>query len=125
MEQIQTDEVSPSIAPLSQAIADENYIFVSGQVARNTEGEFVTGSIEDEARQVLENAARVLEEAGSSLDDVVKVQVFITDRSDWEQFNAVYREHMSEPYPARSAIIVDLALEEINVEVEMIAKRRS
>lgn len=125
MERIQTDEVSPSIAPLSQAIAVENYIFVSGQVARNTEGDLVTGSIEAETRQVLDNAAAVLDEAGATLDDVVKVQVFVTDRSHWQPFNAVYREYMPEPYPARSAIIVDLALEEINVEVEMLAKRPS
>lgn len=123
MEQIHTDAVAPSTAPLSQAIETNDLLFVSGQVHRAPEGELLQGDIETQSRQVLENVAAILEEAGASFDDVVKATVFLTDADDFEAFNRVYEEYITEPYPARSLFAVEaLALEELDVEMEVIAE---
>jgi 2-iminobutanoate/2-iminopropanoate deaminase len=109
--------------PLSAGIESDDYVFVSGQVGRDNDGNFAGESIEAQTEQVIENIETVLEAAGSSLDDVVKTTVFLTDRDNFGQFNEVYSEMMPEPHPARSAIIVDLASEEYIVEIEAIAER--
>lgn len=122
MQQIHTDRVAPSTAPLSQAIRHDSLVFVSGQVPRTPEGELVTGSMEDQAAQVMDNIGEILREAGGSFRDVVKATVFLTDQDDFRTFNEVYESYFEDPYPARSAFVVDeLVLDDIRVEVEAIA----
>jgi len=123
MKQINTSDVAPSSAPLSQAIVEGDLVFASGQIPREADGTIITGDVKDQTTQVMENLSAVLEESGSSLDNVVKSTVFLTDTDDFGDFNEVYSEYMSEPYPSRSAFIVaSLARTEIDVEVEVIAK---
>ena len=80
----------------------------------------VDGDMTAQTEQVMENLAGVLEAAGSSLDLVVKATVFLEDVADRAAFNEVYAEYIDEPYPARSAVGVDLAVD-AGVEVEVIA----
>jgi 2-iminobutanoate/2-iminopropanoate deaminase len=81
----------------------------------------VTGGVEAEARQALENIGAILRAGGTTFDEVVKMTVFVDDMADFETVNAVYQEFVSEPYPARSAIEVsDLAME-FSLEIEAIA----
>lgn len=124
MEAIHTNRVAPTTAPLSQAIETNGLLFVSGQVPRTPDDELITGSIEDQTHQVMENIGAILDEAGLSYDDIVKATVFLVDRADFHDFNAIYAEYLDDPLPARSAFIVaELALEGIDLEVEVIAER--
>lgn len=122
MEAIQTNRVAPATAPLSQANKADGLLFVSGQVPRTPDDELLTGSIEEQTQQVMENIGAILDEAGATFEDIVKATVFLTDRDDFHDFNAAYADYLTEPLPARSAFIVaDLALDGIDVEVEVIA----
>lgn len=106
--------------PFSQAIEHDGTVYVSGNVPVTPDGEIVDGDMRDQAEQVMENIAAVLEEAGSSLDRIMKATVFITDPSNFSDFNDVYRDYVDEPYPARSAVVTDLVID-VAVEVEVIA----
>lgn len=122
MEEISTDDAPASIGPYSQGIKDGDTIYVSGQgpVAPDT-GEIVSDEIDVQTQRTLENIAAVLAAADTSLDNVVKATVFVTDMADYDAVNEVYGEYMSAPYPARSAVEVrDLPID-IGVEIEVIA----
>ncbi len=107
--------------PFSAAVRTGNLLFVSGQVGMR-DGKVVEG-IEEQTRATLENIRAVLAQAGASLEDVVKVTVFITDMSLWPKMNEVYREYFTKELPARSALGVNgLALPELLVEMECVAE---
>ena len=96
----------PPKAPYSPAVARDGLVFVSGQLPVLKEGEAgpVPDGIEEQARIVLRNLASLLEEAGSSLDRVLKVTVFLADLADLAAFNRVYGEFFRPPLPARSTV---------------------
>ena len=107
--------------PFSAAVRTGNLLFVSGQVGMR--GGKVVGGIEEQTRATLENIRAVLAQAGASLEDVVKVTVFITDMSLWPKMNEVYREYFTKELPARSALgVTALALPELLVEIECVAE---
>ncbi|MFA0749809.1 MAG: hypothetical protein SLRJCFUN_000212 [Candidatus Fervidibacter sp.] len=92
-------------APYSQAIVANGFVFVSGQVAIDPQtGDPVHGTFEDELRLTLSNLKAILEAAGSGLDKVVKVTVFLADMSNFPKLNEIYREFFPQPYPARTTI---------------------
>lgn len=123
MEEVSTDEAPPSIGPFSQGIVDDGQVFVSGQGPIDPDsGEIVGDDIREETHQTMQNVGAVLEAAGSSLDDVVKAQVFVRDMDDYDDVNDVYAEYLSEPYPARSAMQVERLPVEIGVEIEVIGR---
>lgn len=110
--------------PLSQAVIHNDTVYLSGQVPRDPENEDrVTGeTMREETVKVFENIRAILEASGTSLENVFKVTVFITEMDDYDEMNEVYREYMAEPYPARSTVEVsDLALD-ARVEIEVIAE---
>lgn len=125
MEEISTENAPASIGPYSQGIIDGDTVYVSGQGPVDPETrEIVSDEIEAQAHQTLSNIEAVLEAAGSSLDDVVKATVFVTDMDEYEAVNEVYAEQMSDPFPARSCVEVrDLPID-IRVEIEVIASLR-
>jgi 2-iminobutanoate/2-iminopropanoate deaminase len=107
--------------PFSAAVRTGNLLFVSGQVGMR-DGKVVEG-IEEQTRATLENIRGVLALADASLEDVVKVTVFITDMSLWPAMNEIYREYFPKDPPARSALGVNgLALPELLVEMECVAE---
>lgn len=109
-------------APYSQAIIYERMLFVSGQVAFDPDKKSVMkGTIEDETELVLNNLKTILEEAGSSLEKVLKVTVFLTDMDEFQRFNAVYKKFFSEEPPARSCVGVKSLPFGAKVEIEAIA----
>lgn len=114
--------VSTSAAPpLSKVRRAGDLLFVSGQLPRDANGAIVAGDITVQARQALANLVAVLESAGATAADVVKTTVWLTDRRDYEAFNAVYREVFQAPYPARSVVVSDLVAD-ADIEVEAIAQ---
>ena len=109
-------------APISQAVRVENLVFVSGQVAVDPiSGEFTGGDSGAQTHQVLRNLEAVLRTAGSSLEEVVKVTVFLTDMSTFDSFNEAYKEHFAAGWPARSTVQVARLGGSYAVEIEAIA----
>ena len=107
--------------PFSAAVRTGNLLFVSGQVGMR-DGKAGQG-IEEQTRFALENLRDVLAQAGCSLEEVVKVTVFITDMALWPKMNEVYREYFPKDPPARSALGANgLALPELLVELECVAE---
>lgn len=110
---------------LSQAIAVDPWIFVSGQAAMDDNGAIIGGSnFAAQAHAAFGNLRAVLEAAQSSLDDVVKVTIFLTDMSNFAEVVALRRTYFKSPYPADSIVEVGaLALPELLFEIEAIAVR--
>ena len=106
--QIKTDESAPPGGPYSQAIVSGDLVFLAGQTPNTPAGDKVEGSFEEEARQVFENLAAVAKAAGGSLDQAVRVGVYIRDTANFPAMNAVYEEYFNEPRPARTTIQSDL-----------------
>jgi 2-iminobutanoate/2-iminopropanoate deaminase len=102
---ITSDNAPKSIGPFSQAIQAGDFIFISGQGAFvPTTGKLVEGGIKEQTRQVIENIRIIVESAGSSLDGVVKVSIFLTDWKYFNEMNEVYAEYFKSDPPARSTI---------------------
>ncbi len=112
-----------AIGPYSQAIEANGMIFVSGQLPVNPETGTMPESIEEQARQSLENLKNILQEAGLSMDNVVKTTVFLADMSLFAAMNGVYATYFSGAYPARSAVAVKALPKDALVEIECIAVR--
>jgi 2-iminobutanoate/2-iminopropanoate deaminase len=108
--------------PFSQATRAGDYIFVSGQGGFQDPktGEAIKG-IEAQTRQCLENIKQVLEMAGSSLDDVVKVTVFLGNVADYGKMNEIYQSYFSKDQPARSTVVTGLVIPNMLIEMECIA----
>lgn len=119
---IVTEKAPAALGPYSQGIAAGNMIFVSGQLPIDPAvGKIAAESIEDMTRQSLENGKAILEQAGASLSDVVKVTIFIKDMNDFAQINGVYAQYFSEHKPARSTVEVARLPLDARIEIEMIA----
>lgn len=125
MQRIQTcpDPFEPFA--LSQAIAVEPWIFVSGQAALSPQGEVIgVGDFQLQAEAAFDNLRAVLEAGGASLDDVVKVTLFVTDMTHFPQVIALRKRFFRPPYPADSIVEVSaLALPDLMFEIEAIAVR--
>jgi 2-iminobutanoate/2-iminopropanoate deaminase len=109
-------------APYSQAIAAGGLVFVSGQLAvRPGDKEIFAGTIEEQTEQVFANLRAILEEAGSSLAQLVKTTVFLQNLDDFQGMNSVYSKHVGEQPPARSTVEVAKLPSGALVEIEAIA----
>lgn len=122
MEKISTSNAPAAIGPYSQAILVGNMLFASGQIPIDpATGDIVEGGIEAQAHQALKNAKNVVEAAGLSLANAVKVTVFMADMADFAVVNGIYAQYFTEPYPARSAVAVKSLPKGALIEVEVIA----
>lgn len=122
MEEISTDEAPDSIGPYSQAIKDGDRVYVSGQGPIDPQTSDVDAeTIEAQTAQTLENIAAILAAAGTSLDNVLSVNLYVTDMDDYEAVNEVYSNYVSDPYPARCAVEVSDLPVDIGVEIETVA----
>ena len=110
-----------SIAPLSAAYRANGFLFTSGQLAFDETGKLHTGDIAEQTRLCLENIQRLLVLEGLSLQDVVKVTIWLTDAADFGGFNRAYSDFFGDHRPARSTVRSDLMLPGANVEIEAIA----
>lgn len=118
---ISTSKAPAAIGPYSQGIKLGDMVFTSGQLPVNSAtGELVT-EIKEATKQSLENVKAVLEQAGSGLDKVVKVVVFIKDMNDFVPMNEVYAEYFKENPPARSCVEVARLPKDAPIEIEAIA----
>ncbi len=114
----------PAAGPYSHAVAAGPFVFVSGQgPMRRDGGGVLRGTLEEEARQTLDNLRAVLQDAGSSLERVVKVNVYLADMEMFSRFNAVYKEYFTADFPARTCIQAGGLPLGIQVEIEAVALR--
>lgn len=118
---IQTDKAPAAIGPYSQAIKAGNTLYLSGQIPLDPQRmELVDGDIQAQARQVFKNLAAVCEEAAGSLQDIVKLNLYLVDLDDFAKVNAVMEEYFEPPYPARAAVGVKALPKGSQVEAEAI-----
>lgn len=124
---IRTDNAPAPVGPYSQAIEVDGWVFVAGQVPINPgTGEWVTGDIKTQTRQVLENVKAVLEAAGASITDVVKTTVFVSDLAEFPEMNEVYASFFyGDVPPARATIEAKALPKGCKVEIEAIARKTS
>lgn len=109
--------------PFSEAVIVGDLLYLSGQIGNKPgKPELVSGGIEAEARQVMDNIGAVLAANGSSFDKVVKCTVMLADIKDWPAFNAAYVAYFKPPYPARSAFATTGLALGARVEVECLAR---
>jgi 2-iminobutanoate/2-iminopropanoate deaminase len=101
-----------------------DHVYTAGQVALDTNGELVAGGFEEQTRQVFANLRACLQAADCDFEDVVKVNAYLTDLENFPSFNAVYEEHFTPPFPARTTVQAGLAPGFL-VEIEAVARRAS
>ncbi len=122
---VQTDRAPAAIGPYSQGIAVAPWLFVSGQLGIQPEtGELVSPDFAPQARQALENLRQIVLAAGSDLNQVTAVDVFVTNIEDFAEFNKIYTEHFSEHRPARAVVEVSALPKGACVEIKCIAACR-
>lgn len=118
---IHTDQAPRAIGTYSQAVSHRGLVFLSGQIPLVPESmELVHGGIEAQIRQVFENLAAVCAAAGGSLDDILKLTIYLVDMGDFPQVNTIMEQYFSTPYPARAAIGVAALPKGARVEVDAI-----
>ncbi|ANF44218.1 reactive intermediate/imine deaminase [Priestia megaterium] len=121
MLQVQTKNAPQAIGPYSQGIVVNNLFYSSGQIPLRPDGTLVEGDVQVQATQVFENLKAVLEEAGASLNTVVKATVFIKDMNNFAALNEVYGDYFGDHKPARSCVEVARLPKDVLVEIEVIA----
>ena len=121
MKAVSTTKAPAAIGPYVQGMVVNGMFYSSGQIPLTAQGEMVEGSIVEQTNQVFENLKAVLEEAGSSLQQVVKTTVFIQDMNDFAVLNEIYGKHFGKHKPARSTVQVARLPKDAKVEIEVIA----
>lgn len=120
---ITSDKLAPAVGPFSTAIELDGLIFVSGQVGIDPATRaLVAGGVKTQTQQIFHNLKIILEAAGKSLDDVIRVGVYLTSIDDFSVMNALYAEQFSTPYPARTTIAVAALPLGACVEIDMIVR---
>ncbi len=122
---VHTDRAPAAIGPYSQGIAAAPWHFVSGQLGIQPEtGELVSPDFAPQARQALENLRQIVLAAGSDLNQVTAVDVYVTNMEDFAEFNKIYAEYFSEHRPARAVVEVSALPKGACVEIKCIAACR-
>ncbi|MEF8842661.1 MAG: Rid family detoxifying hydrolase [Haloarculaceae archaeon] len=121
-EVVSTDAAPAAIGAYSQGMTNGELVFTAGQGPLTPDGEVLEdASVADQTERVLDNVAAILEEAGASMDDVMKTTVFLDDIEDFEEMNEVYASYFPDEPPARSAVEVGALPLGIGVEIEAVA----
>lgn len=119
---ISTANAPAAVGPYSQGMKAGDLVFVSGQLPMTPEGNLITDDVSAAAKRSLQNVSAVLNAAGASMSDVVKVTVFLADMDDFAAMNEVYKEFFTEPFPARAAVAVKTLPKGAPLEIEAIAR---
>ena len=119
---ILTSNAPQPIGPYSQAIMNNNTLYVSGQIAIIPQtGEINLSSIENETKQVMENIKAIIDAAGLTMSHIVKTSIFLTNMGNFSKVNEVYGTYFKESPPARETIQVSALPKNVNIEISVIA----
>lgn len=118
---VKTDKAPQAIGPYSQAAVHSGLVYTSGQIALKPDGSFIDGSVEEQAKQVLENLKEVLKAAGSEPNKVIKTTIFLADMDDFVKVNAIYENFFGFHKPARSTVAVKTLPKNAKIEIDCIA----
>ena len=122
IESVVTDRGPKAIGPYSQAIRANGFVFLSGQIALDPKTQqIVEGGVTQQTRRVLENLKGIVEAAGSSMQHVVKITVYLIDMNDFAEMNEVYARYFTAHPPARSTVEVSRLPRDVRVEIDLIA----
>lgn len=123
--EIKTTNAPAAIGPYSQAIQSGNLLYISGQIPLDpVTNSPLQGSIQDQTRQIFRNIEEIIKSASpqASLQNVIKITVFLTDLSDFAKVNEVFKEVLHTPYPARSTVQVAALPKNMSIEIESIVE---
>ncbi|CAI7643544.1 unnamed protein product [Penicillium pancosmium] len=118
---VNTEEAPPPRPFYNQALVANGFVFCSGQLPKDSTGKIVCGTVQDRANQCIKNLKAVLESAGSSLEKMVEVNVFLADMADFEKMNETYLQWFSEIKPVRTCVAVKSIPEYTDVEMKCVA----
>ena len=119
---ITSDRLAKPVGPFSPAVRDGDRVYTSGQVAQDpASGKLIEGGVAAQTEQIFHNLKVILEGAGKTLADVVKVNVYLMDIKRFADMNEVYARHFVSPYPARTTVAVAALPLNAEIEIEMIA----
>ncbi|QIV96317.1 2-iminobutanoate/2-iminopropanoate deaminase [Allofrancisella inopinata] len=118
---INTVNAPQAIGAYEQAIVAGDFIYTSGQIGLKPDGNLIGESIKEQTIQVMENLKAVLEAAGSCLDKLVKVTIFIKDMDEFSVINEIYSSFFGDNYPARSCVEVSRLPKDVRIEIEAVA----
>ena len=116
-----TDKAPAAIGPYSQAVQWGDVVFISGQIPLNPEnGQLNNATFEDETNQVLDNLEAICQEAGGTLNHILKLTIYLTDLSKFDIVNSIMASRFSEPFPARATIEISKLPKEVSIEMDAI-----
>ena len=118
---IATHKAPKAIGPYSQGVVSNGHIFLSGQIPLNSNGELLDGNIQEQIVLVFQNIQHLLETQNCTLQNIVKLTVFLKDIQDFDAVNDKMIELLEEPYPARSLVQAAALPKNVDVEIEVIA----
>jgi len=118
---IATRRAPKAIGPYSQGVVSNGHIFLSGQIPLNSNGELLDGNIQEQVALVFQNIQHLLETQNCTLQNIVKLTVFLKDIEDFDAVNDKMIELLEEPYPARSLVQAAALPKNVDVEIEVIA----
>ena len=113
---------APPIGPYSPAVAISGFVFLSGQIPVDADGNVVGATAPEQARQAMDNLRGLVRNTGLSMSDVVKTTIFLTDMGDFAKVNEVYAKHIGNSRPARSTVAVAGLPKGVQVEIECVAR---
>ncbi len=119
---IKTDKAPDAIGPYSQGIMADKLLFISGQIAIIPRtGELIKGEIEKETEQILNNIKAIVEEAGGSMENIVKTTIYLKDMSNFSRVNEIYGKFFTALPPARATVEISNLPKSVDIEIEAIA----
>ena len=116
-----TSKAPAAIGPYSQAVQWGDVVFISGQIPLDPENsQLNNATFEDETNQVLDNLEAICQEAGGTLDHILKLTIYLTDLSKFDVVNSIMASRFSEPFPARATLEISKLPKEVSIEIDAI-----
>ncbi len=118
---ISSPDAPPAVGPYSQVVEANGFVFVSGQMPLDSSGKLVEGDIAVQTEQVMKNLSAIVKAAGSSMERVVKVNVYLKDLKEFAEMNKVYARSFPSQPPARATVEIARLAFDVKVEIDLIA----